>query len=77
MQRIRFLNPRSDEDFLGTVESIIAAGVESPSELETRLRDRYPVAVVRERDLAGEDGAAWYIYRDGHWVPEEGGAGAA
>ena len=72
MRRIRFLNPRTDEAFTDTVASVIASGIATAAELETRLRDRYPAAVVRERDLAGEDGPAWYVYRDGHWIPDEG-----
>ena len=69
MWRIRFLNPRSDPEFVQTVESIIRSGVSGHEDLQERLRTIYPSAVVRERALSGDLIPAWYVYRDGRWVP--------
>jgi len=71
MHRIRFLNPRTDEAFVRHVEAVVAGGAESAAELEARLRESYPAAVVRERDLSGEPGPIWYVYRDGRWEPSD------
>ena len=62
------VNPRDDEAFARFVLGIQAAGVDGPGDLELRLRQRYPDAVVRLRDLHGETFTIWYVYRDGHWV---------
>lgn len=43
-------------------------GAESAAAFETRLRTRYPRAGVRERGLAGEARATWYVYREGKWI---------
>jgi PAS domain-containing protein len=43
-----------------------------PHDLQVRLRDRYPAAVVRSRDALADPGAAeavWYVYRFGSVVP--------
>jgi PAS domain-containing protein len=40
----------------------------NPAQFETRVRRLYPRVVVRERALAGEP-PAWYVYRDGAWLP--------
>ncbi len=62
-----FLNPASDATFRVFVER--ALGVhDDPSRLQQRLRERYPRAVVRSRDLSGETVVVWYVYRDGFWV---------
>ena len=70
MHRIRFINPRTDERFVGIVEAILDEGEATPQELQGRLRESYPDAVVRERDLQGDPAPVLYVYRDGHWVPE-------
>jgi hypothetical protein len=70
MWRIRFLNPQSDEEFVRRVESLVADAT-GPGELQEKLRRFYPSAVVRERSLSGELVPAWYVYRDGRWVPPE------
>ncbi len=70
MKQIRFLNPRSDASFVGFVEDTMREGISSPQELEARLREVYPAAVVRERGLSGDLAPIWYVYRDGHWTPE-------
>jgi PAS domain-containing protein len=43
-----------------------------PAELQWRLRDRYPAAVVRERDTLADPGGEeilWYVYRFGSVTP--------
>ena len=65
------LNPRDDARFVALAEKTVADGVESPFDLQTRLRQDYPDAVVRARDLDGEALSIWYVYRDGHWTPKQ------
>ena len=62
------VNPRDDPAFASFVRAIEADGVDSRDDFELRLRQRYPEAVVRLRDLHGETFTIWYVYRDGHWV---------
>jgi len=62
------VNPRDDTPFVALAERVVAEGVRSPSELQHRLRQEYPDAVVRARELDGEAFTIWYVYRDGHWV---------
>jgi hypothetical protein len=62
------VNPRDDMPFVALAERVVADGVRSPSELQDRLRQEYPEAVVRARELDGEAFTIWYVYRDGHWV---------
>jgi hypothetical protein len=63
------LNPRSDARFVAQAEAMVADGVDSPVDLQARLRKEYPDAIVRARDLDGEALSIWYVYRDGHWIP--------
>lgn len=63
------LNPRHDTEFVAVAEAIATNGVVLPSELQERLRETYPDAVVRARELNGEAFTIWYVYRDGHWTP--------
>jgi len=63
-----FLNPADDLAFVGEVERWMDDGVADAPELERRLRESYPMAVVRPRDLSNEPFVVWYVYRDGHWV---------
>jgi hypothetical protein len=63
------LNPRADSKFVALAEAIVADGVGAPLELQARLRQEYPGAVVRARELDGEAQSVWYVYRDGHWIP--------
>jgi hypothetical protein len=58
--------PSADSAFRVHVGRIQSAGVDSPEELERRLRRVFPRVVVRARSLSGE-GPAWYVYRDGGW----------
>ena len=46
----------------------IENGSVGPSLLQDHLRRRWPRALVRPRELAGEQAQIWYVYRDGHWV---------
>lgn len=62
------VNPRSDAAFAAAADGVVAGGVESASDLELALRDRYPLVVVRERALSGESFPTWYVYREGAWV---------
>ncbi len=61
------LNPPDDRDFEAFVTSVVDSATEA-AQLERSLRLRYPRAIVRPRDLAGERVEIWYVYRDGHWV---------
>lgn len=63
------LNPRHDTDFVTFAEAIVSEGIDSPGALQERLRQRYPLVVVRARELTGEAFTIWYVYRDGHWIP--------
>jgi hypothetical protein len=65
------INPRSDEAFVAFVQDEFRAGAPSVDAFETRLRGRYPRASVRERGLAGEAPATWYVYREGKWTTSE------
>ena len=65
------INPRGDEAFVAFVRDELRAGTSSAAAFETRLRSRYPLASVRERGLAGEARATWYIYREGRWITSE------
>ena len=62
------VNPRDDSTFVDLAEELAGDGVHSPDELQARLRQEYPDAVVRARELDGEAFSIWYVYRDGHWV---------
>jgi hypothetical protein len=61
----------SDAAFVDLANGIIAEEVPTPAELQGRLRDRYPRAVVRPRVLSGEPIEIWYVYREGHWIRAE------
>ena len=63
------LNPPDDRDFTSLARQLVSEGVRSPDELEQRLHERHPSAVVRPRELAGEPAETWYVYRDGRWIP--------
>ena len=67
------LNPRADAKFVALAEAIVTDGVVAPHELQARLRQEYPGAIVRARELDGEAQSIWYVYRDGHWIPAAGG----
>ena len=78
MSTTLIVNPRDDAAFASFVRAVQAEGIETPEKFERRLRERYPEAVVRLRDLHAETFTIWYVYRDGHWVSrarDSGGAG--
>jgi hypothetical protein len=57
--------PTSDRAFAQAVQRAIATQViESRGQLEDVLRSRYPRVRVRARELSGEPGTTWYVYRD-------------
>jgi hypothetical protein len=60
------INPADDDEFAALVRSAVPAAPD-PATLQASLRARYPSAVVRGRELAG-DRDIWYVYRDGRWV---------
>ena len=62
------LNPRNDAAFVAFAQAALGNGVTSPAAFQERLRERYPQAVVRQRELASEPFTIWYCYRDGRWV---------
>lgn len=56
--------PTSDRAFAQAVHRAIAMGIESRRQLEDVLRSKYPRVRVRARELSGEPGTTWYVYRD-------------
>jgi hypothetical protein len=62
------LNPADDEEFRSAANHLVESGFVEPTVLQDRLRARWPGAIVRQRELAGERFQIWYVYRDGHWV---------
>ena len=69
-----FVNPASDQRFVARVEGFVGAGIADPTRLADALRGHYPEVVVRRREISGELDT-WYVYRDGHWVAEDGPEG--
>jgi hypothetical protein len=66
------INPRTDGQFVAYAESVMSEGHSTIEGFEARLRERYPSAVVRARELASEPYTLWYCYRDGKWTPPDG-----
>lgn len=67
-------NPPGDLGFRALIDRFLVAGGGEPQDLEATLRGQYPAAVVRRRELAGENVEVWYVYRDGHWIRSEDNA---
>jgi hypothetical protein len=65
-------NPPGDRRFRSMIDAFLVGAGRRPEELESVLRTRFPSALVRRRDLAGERFDVWYVYRDGHWISEGG-----
>ncbi len=63
------LNPAGDDEFRLAAVNLVENGFLEPALLQDCLRARWPRAIVRPRELAGEHSHIWYVYRDGHWVP--------
>ena len=62
------LNPPDDDAFRSLAEGLVQDGAQRPGTLQAALRGTYSHALVRPRELAGEQAHVWYVYRDGHWV---------
>jgi hypothetical protein len=57
--------PSSDVAFANAVHrSLASERIGYPWELEDALRSRYPAVQVRVREITGELGITWYVYRD-------------
>jgi hypothetical protein len=67
------LNPPDDHAFRAAAEDLLATGIARAEALQAELRSRYAAAIVRPRELAGEQTQIWYVYRDGHWVQPAAG----
>ena len=65
---ILVLNPPDDPDFVDLAARLLDEGALAPALLQGRLREHHPHAIVRPRDLIGEQTPVWYVYRDGRWV---------
>jgi hypothetical protein len=74
LRPILVLNPRSDRSFVTYVERLSREELSSPADLQARLQEQFPRAVVHERAISGEDVAMWYVYRDGHWTRDQAGS---
>jgi hypothetical protein len=64
------VNPTGDLVFRDHARRL-AASSRDPLVLQARLRQHYPLAIVRRRELSGEAVEVWYVYRDGRWSPAE------
>jgi len=62
------LNPSDDSAFAADVARLLDSGIRDAGVVQQRLRNLYPDALVRPRDLAFEPFVVWYVYRDGRWV---------
>ncbi len=62
------INPQHDHTFVAAAEALLDDGVCSLTGFQDALRGHFPDAFVRARDLSGELGTVWYVFRDGHWV---------
>lgn len=61
-------NPPNDLAFQQAIEDILDSDVTEPEAAQERLRERYPRAVVRPRELDAERTSVWYVYREGRWT---------
>lgn len=74
LRPILLVNPRTDSEFATMARELLDTSPEDdPVALEQRLRERYPEASVHVRSLSNEPSIVWYLYRDGHWTPTDGG----
>jgi hypothetical protein len=69
MRPILVVNPRTDREFVDLANRLVEDGIDDPGELESNLRRRYPLVVVRQRLLSAESTRTWYVYREGQWIP--------
>ncbi len=75
VRAVLIINPRSDHEFVERARAAAADGADDPATLADQLRVWYPAVVVRPRELSSEPVIVWYVYRDGHWIPEQSGQG--
>jgi hypothetical protein len=68
MRPTLIVNPATDGVFARFAEVLVDDGACTIRELERRLRTIYPAAVVHARELSGERGLVWYVYRAGYWI---------
>jgi hypothetical protein len=61
MRPILVVNPRADREFVHLASRLVEDGIDSPEALESNLRRRYPLAVVRQRVLSAESMRTWYV----------------
>lgn len=58
--------PSNDTDFADfAAQALEQTEDRSMRGFEAQMRSRYPQVRVSRRDLAGETGETWYVYRDG------------
>ena len=60
---ILIVSPQDDAAFRRLAEEALAAGADTPRALQAAVRERYPNALVRARELTAEPGVMWYVYR--------------
>ena len=58
------------QPFTELVAELTAEQATDPAHLQASLRERYPDAIVRRRELSSESTDVWYVYRDGRWTPD-------
>jgi hypothetical protein len=63
------INPATDRLFASAVRRAAAAS-RSLSELEERLRRRFPQVRVRSQVGDGRGLSTWFVYRDGCWTSD-------
>jgi hypothetical protein len=56
--------PSTDLSFRGAVEEAVRGSVATTADLERALRPQYPDVRARSRELSGEIGITWYVYRE-------------
>ena len=64
------LNPRGDQAFVDLARDLLADDHRTPQRLQSKLRERYPLARVHARELSGEFNVVLYVYRDGYRIPD-------
>lgn len=73
--RTLVINPRDDDTFAAQAREL-GASSSTAEALQALLRQNYPRAVVRPRQLEGERDEIWYVYREGAWIPSRGPSAA-
>lgn len=57
--------PSDDPNMCGVVEQLYRSmSWVTPDRLQAALREVYPTAVVRRRELSGEPMPTWYVFRE-------------